>query len=84
MWRKSGTLLRGLAKKMNWTFNLASGFTTWKPGKFMLMSALAPSCCKATMLVCPMGWEGCSPVCGPLLALGASFWRESQKVEGGP
>ncbi|XP_070348851.1 man(5)GlcNAc(2)-PP-dolichol translocation protein RFT1 isoform X4 [Equus asinus] len=42
---------------MNWTFNLASGFTTWKPGKFMLMSALAPSCCKATMLVCPMGWE---------------------------
>lgn len=58
MWRKSWTLLRGLAKKMNWTFNLASGFTTWKPGKFMLMSALAPSCCKATMLVCPMGWEG--------------------------
>lgn len=46
---------RGSCKEDELTFNLASGFTTWKPGKFILMSALVLPCCKAAVLACPPG-----------------------------
>lgn len=45
----------------------------------MLMSALVPSCYKAAMLVCPLGWEGSSP--GPVCVPAPLLSRASQEED---